>query len=132
MRKDIAENDQFPIEDVELFKAMEAGYVSDNEHKFFEEMKRKELYEFPVSTFDVLMSEEDNDDGLYIVKCYYSEYVVGISTSSGAAKLNFVPTSLKAALNVDLFPLLGRHETILDWLRKRDYKGVKYDYEWEE
>ena len=111
---------------------MKTQFISENEKQFFEKMILKEIYEYPVSTFDVIMSEEDNDDGLYIVKCYDSEYVIGKNDGNVAERLSFVPQSLKEALDIDLYPLIGVHKNLLHWLRARDYKGVNYDFEWEE
>lgn len=130
--KDEIENDQFPIKDKILFERMKSEARTANEKQFFERMYHKELHEFPVSTFDVILSENDNEDGLYIVKCYYSEYIIGICRQDRKARLESVPSSLQDALNEDLFPLLGLHTDLFEWLRKHDYSGVMYDYEWEE
>lgn len=77
MKTKIIENDQLPIVDQELFKRMKVESTSENERLFFEKMEQKELYEFPVSSFDVILSERDNSDGIFIVKCYYNEYLIG-------------------------------------------------------
>lgn len=126
------ENDQFPVKDKELFERMKAEARTANEKEFFERMCYKEQHEFPVSTFDVILSEDDNRDGLYFVKCYYSEYIVGINRPGKRMKLDYIPSSLQDALDVDLFPLLNLHLSLLEWFRKYDYRGVRYDYEWEE
>lgn len=95
-------------------------------------MKSKEQYEFPVTVFDTLLSEYDIEDGLYLVKCYFCEYLIGRNSHNLKAKLNFVPSCLKESLETDLFQLLGRHITLWEWLKSRDFKGVRYDYEWED
>lgn len=130
--KKFIENEQLPAEDKMLFEVMEQGKMTENEARFFKEMKHKELCEFPVTVFDTLLSEYDNEEGLYFVKCYYSEYLIGRNSPDFKAKLDFVPSCLKEALDADLFQLLNRHVSLLEWLRNRDFKGVRYDYEWEE
>lgn len=132
MERRIIENDELPAIDQELFKRMRTESTSENERLFFERMEGKELREFPVSSFDVILSEHDNSDGIYIVKCYYSEYLIGKRDADGDAKIDDVPSSLSEAFATDLFPLIKEHITLLEWLRKRDYHGLRYDYEWEE
>lgn len=132
MNKKLLENDQIPIEDKELFERMRLKSCSDNERVFFEKMEYKELYEYPISSFDVILSELDNDEGIYFVKCYTSEYLIGRKTKDFVKKLKNVPTSLNEALNEDLFVLLGEHFTLWEWLRMRDFANLNYGYEWEE
>lgn len=132
MNKKLLENDQIPIEDKELFERMRLKSCSDNERVFFEKMEYKELYEYPISSFDVILSELDNDEGIYFVKCYTSEYLIGRKTKDSVKKLKNVPTSLSEALNEDLFVLLGEHFTLWEWLRMRDFANLNYGYEWEE
>lgn len=132
MNKKLLENDQLPIEDKELFERMRLKSCSDNERVFFEKMEYKELYEYPISSFDVILSELDNDEGIHFVKCYTSEYLIGRKTKDFVKKLKNVPTSLNEALNEDLFVLLGEHFTLWEWLRMRDFANLNYGYEWEE
>lgn len=132
MNKKLLENDQIPIEDKELFERMRLKPCSDNERVFFEKMEYKELYEYPISSFDVILSELDNDEGIYFVKCYTSEYLIGRKTKDFVKKLKNVPTSLNEALNEDLFVLLGEYFTLWEWLRMRDFANLNYGYEWEE
>lgn len=132
MNNKLIENDQLPIEDKELFERMRHVSCSNNERVFFEKMEYKELYEFPISSFDVILSELDNDEGIYFVKCYTSEYLIGRKTKDFVKKLKSVPTSLNDALNEDLFILLGEHSTLWEWLRMRDFAALNYSYEWED
>lgn len=123
--------DQFPTEDKELYNKMRDQFVSEDEKEFFEQMLAKEIYDFPVSTFDVIMHEGDNEDGIYIEKHYHSEYKVAQVKDGKAKQISLYPESLSELLELDLFELLGNHLTVLDWLRKRNYSNVKYDYPWE-
>lgn len=116
--------------DRELFIKMKTDSITMNESIFFEKMEYKELYEYPISLFDVILSENDNEQGLYFVKCYCCEYLIGINNSTVMFELSCIPDSLSEALDTDLFPLLNKHITLLEWFRQRDYKGVNYNYEW--
>jgi len=129
---DLSYNEQLPVADKELYKSMKDKFVSDNERTFFENMIRKEIYDFPASSFDVIMHEKDNEDGLFIDKCYDSEYKVGRKTDGRTAVISVLPQSLSELLQLDLYEVLNKHISVLDWLRQRDYSGVRYDYPWEE
>ncbi len=126
------ECEQVPEIDRELFIKMKTDSITKNESIFFEKMEYKELYEYPISLFDVILSENDNEQGLYFVKCYCCEYLIGINNSTVMFELSCIPDSLSEALDTDLFPLLNKHITLLEWFRQRDYKGLNYNYEWEE
>lgn len=63
-------------ENEELLASMEGHYFSDNEKVFFEKIRYKMEYEDAPSN-DLIMFEEDNDDHIYIVRCYYDEFIVG-------------------------------------------------------
>lgn len=122
---------QFPAEDKELYETMRDRYVSEEEKEFFKEMLAKEIYDFPVSSFDVIMHEGDNEDGIYIEKHYHSEYKVAQVKDGKTHQISLYPESLSKLLKLDLFELLGTHITVLEWLRKRNYSNVRYDYPWE-
>ncbi len=122
---------QFPTEDKELYNIMRDQFVSEEEKIFFEQMLAKEIYDFPVSTFDVIMHEGDNEDGIYIEKHYHSEYKVAQVKDGKTKQISLYPESLSGLLKLDMFELLGEHITVLEWLRKRNYLNVRYDYPWE-
>lgn len=132
MSKKELENNQLPVADKKLFDRMKLESCSNNERMFFEKMEYKELYEYPISSFDVILSELDNDAGIYFVKCYASEYLIGKKTKDYVIKLKDVPESLNDALNEDLFVLLGLHVTLWEWLKQRDFTAMNYNYDWEE
>ena len=132
MNKKLLENYQLPIEDKELFERMRHESCSDNERIFFQKMEYKELYEYPISSFDVILSEFDNEEGIYFVKGYTSKYLIGKKTNDFVIKLRSVSTSLNEALNEDLFIILGEHTTLWEWFRTRDFANLNYSFEWEE
>ena len=122
---------QFPAEDKELYEKMQGQFASEEEKEFFEKILAKEIYDFPVSTFDVIMDEGDNEDGIYIEKHYHSEYKVAQVKDGKTRQISLYPESLSDLLKLDMFELLGQHITVFDWLRKRNYSNVRYDYPWE-
>ena len=128
---DFSHYNQFPTDDKELYYYMQGQYVSEEEKDFFEQMLLKEIYDFPVSTFDVIMHEDDNEDGIYIEKHYHSEYKVAQVKDGKTKQISLYPESLSGLLKLDLYELLGVHITVLEWLRKRNYSKVRYDYPWE-
>ena len=115
-------------EDEELFTSMEGKYKSLNEKVFFEKMKFKMEYEIAPSN-DLIMFEEDNDDHIYIVRCVYEEIIVGHGLK-GSYDEEFHVMTLNEALNANLKQLgfLNRDVTLLEWLRERDYEGIRYNH----
>lgn len=63
-------------EDEQVFKRMENNYISLSEKIFFEMLQYKMKYELAPSN-DLLMSETDNSDLIYIVRVDYDEFIVG-------------------------------------------------------
>lgn len=121
------ENKLWP-EDYDLFAAMEGHYVSENEKTFFEKMRYKMEYEISLSN-DLILSEVDNDDLIYIVRCIYDEIIVGHGTY-GHYDPEYHVMNLSEALSANLKELgyLDRDITLHEWLRERDYEGVMYDH----
>lgn len=62
-------------EDKKLFDSMIGHYQSENEREFFEKQRYKQEYVM-TSSNDLLLHEDNNQDGIYIVRCWYEEYVV--------------------------------------------------------
>lgn len=100
---------------------------SESEREFFEKLRHKVLYETAASN-DVLMNEQDNDDGLFILRVGTDDIMIGKNLS--AAEEKTVPSEFAgifSALEQDLFEYVGVHITLLQWLRQRDYQGIRYD-----
>jgi len=114
--------------DEKLFAALEGQYQSNNEAVFFRNVKFKQEYELALSN-DLLLSELENDDHVYLVRVEYDEYIVGVGLDD-THEIHVM--NLSEALAVDLATLgLNRHVTLLEWLRARDYEGVKYDHNYD-
>ena len=115
-------------EDYKLFDNMEGHYISENEKSFFEKMKFKMENEIAPSN-DLIMFEEDNDEHIYIVRCIYDEFIVGHGTKSHYDEEYHV-MNLSEALSANLKTLgfIDRDITLLEWLRERDYEGIRYNH----
>ena len=115
-------------EDIALFRRMEGNYQSEREREFFEKLKYKEENVLTVSN-DLLMSEYDNEDKIYIVREEYSEFVVG--REDVVDEQHYMNLSEALAANLREIGLLDRDITLFQWLRERDYKGVMYDHNYD-
>lgn len=115
-------------EDITLFKDMEGKYVSNEEKEFFERMKFK-IESEPAPANDLIMSNLNNDDGIYIVRCYDYEFRIGCHIGE-EYKEEFYAMDFHDALNVNLREsgLIDENLSLLEWLRKRNYKGVEYNH----
>lgn len=115
--------------DEQLFTSLEGKYQSENEAAFFRNMRFKQESEVTLSN-DVILSETENDDEIYLVRVEYDEYLVGkgINETNEAHLMN-----LSEALSLDLRSVgLGRAITLLDWLKERDYVGVRYNHNYDD
>ena len=62
-------------QDIELFEKMKGNYVSENEANFFKNIEYKQQYEI-TSLNDLLISEYENPDEIYLVRLCYEEYIL--------------------------------------------------------
>lgn len=116
-----------PKEDDILFRSMKGHYVSSNEENFFKHLQYKEEYEI-TGLNDLLVSEYENEDEIYLVRMYYEEYLVGQGIGSDGAREEHVMTLSEAlAINLKNAGLLNQNLTLLEWLRERDYMCVNYN-----
>jgi hypothetical protein len=113
--------------DAKLFASMKGNYQSKNEENFFMNMQYKEEYQ-ATALNDLLVSEYENQDEIYIVRMYNEEYIVGQGIGTDGVNEEHV-MCLFEALNLNLKELgfLDRDVTLLDWLRECDYSVVNYE-----
>lgn len=78
-------------EDKKLFESMKGHYQFVNEENFFKNMQFKQEYEC-TSLNDLIVSEYENEDEIYIVREHNEEYVVGHGI--GTEKVWFTHQSL--------------------------------------
>lgn len=113
--------------DKKLFARMKENYCSINEENFFKNMQYKEEYEASALN-DLLVSEYENKDEIYVVRMCNEEYVVGQGIGTDGAREEHV-MSLSGALSLNLKKLgfIEENLTLWEWLRRNDYKVVNYE-----
>lgn len=117
-------NELWPV-DRELFAAMKTDSTTPEEFNFFQNMRFKEEHESTLSN-DMVLSENDNIERIYIVREVYDEYVVGCADHP---ECEVHVMNLSEALNVNLLTIgvkTQKDETIGEWLRSINYKGISY------
>ncbi len=113
--------------DEKLFSSMKGNYMSKNEENFFKNIQYKEEYECTALN-DLLVSEYENADEIYVVRQVYEEYVVGQGIGSNGIKEEHVMCLSDAlALNLKGLGFIDRNLTLWEWLREYDYSVVNYE-----
>lgn len=123
----VIENELWP-EDEACLSAMEQNPVSENEREFFRMLRQKMQSELAPCR-ELLFSEKDNDDELYLLRDQYDEFILG-SAKNGERWNNQHVMRLSDALSLNLRELgyLDRDLNLLEWLRERDYRGVMFNH----
>lgn len=111
-------------EDIALFRRMKGNYQSEHEREFFETLKYREENVLSVC-FDWLILEPENEDRLYLIRCEYSEYLLG--KEGNFEEQHYMNLAETLSANLKDLGLLDRDITLFQWLRERDYKGIRYD-----
>lgn len=117
-------NNELTMEDRQLFRRMTVECRTENERLFFERMRHKQEHEI-TATIDIILHERDNSDKLFIVRYWFDEYAIG--REDLPREYHFMSLSEALAANVKQLALLDEDITLFEWLRRRDYAGVKYD-----
>jgi len=113
--------------DYELFASMRDNSLTPNEANFFKNMRFKEEYE-PTALNDLLVSEYENPDEIYLVRVEYDEYLVGHGIGTdGAEEVHVMNLSEALAVNFKTEGFLDRDITLWQWLREKDYAIVNYE-----
>lgn len=112
-------------EDKNLFASKIKESRTHEEFNFYNNMKFKEECE-PTLSNDLILSEQDNALGIYIVRLNYDEYLIGQISNRND---EIYAKNLSEALNVKLSDLGIRNceMTIGQWLQSVNYRGVKYN-----
>lgn len=114
-------------EDASLFTAMKGNWLTANEENFFKNMQYKQEYE-PTALNDLIVSEYENDDEIYVVRMYNEEYAVGHGIGTdGAYEEHAMCLSEALALNLKSLGYIERNLTLWEWLRECDYNVVNYE-----
>lgn len=120
------ENDDMPQEDTEFFNKKLNEPLTDVARNFFEQMRKKEEGEF-AGAADLILSEFDNPDEIYIVRYYYTEYRIGRGKVGNRRTKAIYVDLFVDAYNSDLFELLDYHISLGEWLEKNDYQGLNFN-----
>lgn len=117
--------------DSKFFENLGDAFASTAEKDFFEKMKYKIEYE-PAMANDLIMSEHDNEDGIYIVRCYDYEFIIGCHVGDLFKEEQYAMNFSSAlATNLKDCGFIEDNLTLLEWLRKRDFEGVQYDHNYD-
>lgn len=101
--------------------------VSENERIFYETMYYKVQHE-TANSHEILMMYDENDEEIYILRVGMDEIMVGHNKTVPGRNFDEIELAgVCFAMTYDLYELLGYHITLREWLRKRDYKGIRYD-----
>lgn len=117
------ENDQISQREVDFIDKCIADAQTNEECYFLERIKAKEMGEFAPSA-DLLVSERDNADQLFLVRYYFTEYKIDSMSARRGSSIYSI--SFEDLMNEDLCPLLCRHMTVLEWLREQKFACVGY------
>ncbi len=115
------------VDTPEEFEEALINPFSTEEKDFLEQMRYKISKEIAASN-EVLLRDDENEDGIYLLRVGNDDFIVGrITTDSSYLKHPNEIAGLFGFLEFDLYPYLHRHISIKEWLRKRNYKGIRYD-----
>jgi hypothetical protein len=123
------ENELWP-NDTALFQRMSQRYNSENEKRFFETLKQKMQSEnapWP----EVLISEYDNDEKIYLLRQTYDEFMLGRGCNRQEWQTSEIHTSSLAEtlqVNMKEANLADKDITFLQWLEECDFSCLKYDH----
>lgn len=118
---------ELPYEDRMLFSSMAGKYHSANEENFFKNMQYKQEYQ-PTALNDLIVSEYENEDEIYVVRMYNDEYIVGQGINTdGANEEHFMCLSDALAFRLSVLGFADKNITLWDWLRRCDYNVVNYE-----
>lgn len=116
-------------DDKKLFDYMATHYQTANEKEFFERQRYKQENVLTVAN-DLVLSECNNEDGIYIVRCEFEEYIIGQVNVVEEQHVMCLSEALE--LNLKECGYLDKNMTLLQWLRERDYAGVEYNHNYDE
>lgn len=90
-------------------------------------MKYKQEYEVTALN-NLIVSEYENEDEIYVVRECYEEYVVGRGIGTdGTFEKHVMTLSEALAINLKDIGLIDGDITLFAWLRQCDYKYVNYN-----
>ncbi|MDO4497716.1 MAG: hypothetical protein Q4B58_07820 [Bacteroidales bacterium] len=113
------------LEDSSFLKTLIIGCTTANEFKFIKTITHKMMNE-PANSNELLISERENDDCLYLERHYDYEFVIGRHVGDFYYE-EVHGMSLRDTLNTNLSIFGLKKQTLLEWLRANDYNCIRYD-----
>ncbi len=124
----LQEKHAIPAADKELFERMSQSYQSDKERWFFESVKHLEQWDCSVA-HDIILSQSDNEDNIFIVRVNCNEYIFGCDDLNDHRVYEHAMTLSEAlSSNLKALTIIDDDISLLGWLRARDYRGVRFDH----
>lgn len=115
-------------EDAEFFAKNEHNYSSAEEEEFFERMYVKIQTELAPCK-ELVLSENQNSDEIYILRDQYCEFIIGQGTGKARKDEMHTMSFVEAmTLNLKQQGFMNKDITLQEWLRLRNYEGVMYDH----
>ncbi len=123
----LIENELWEEDDC-LFKELDNNYISENEKVFFETLREKMLTELAPCK-ELLISEQNNADQVYLIREQYDEFILGQGIGVNR-KTEVHKMKLYDILHVNMKEngYLSDNIMFWDWLRRIDYVGVMYNH----
>lgn len=112
--------------DTKLFESMKNNYQSVNEKAFYSYLHNVEQWDFSMAG-ELLLHECDNEDYLYIMRVGFDEYEVGQVKPDSSESQHVQGLAVALALNLKNCGFLGESISLSEWLKRRDYRGIRYD-----
>lgn len=115
---------KLPEDDQRLLANLDTFCISEKEREFIEQMLEIEQHWLTEVGAPIIL-ENENEDHLYIVHYYSTEYEIGNDDQSGV--YGAFSLSELLGLYLDEQGIIDKHITVLEWLRLRNYENVTYD-----
>ncbi len=117
-----------PLADKDLFGKMSTEYQSDKEKWFFENIKNLEEWDCSLA-HDIILSQNDNEDNIFIVRVNCNEYIFGCDDLKDHKVYEHVMTLSEAlSSNLKTLGVIEADVTLFEWLRANDYNGVSFEH----
>lgn len=99
--------------------------------EFLSKIEYKMQYE-PAPANDLLLSEYDNNEGIYLVRCYDHEFILGCHVGEKYEEEFYAMTFSEAMkTNLKTCKFINDDVTMIEWLTNRDFKGMRYNHNYD-
>lgn len=129
IRRNVTFDNPLWEEDLRLFERMAKESTSEQEREFFDVQHYKQVNNFTCAN-DLVMSELNNPDHLYVARVNSDEYIIGVDGKDN--EVHTMNLSEALATNLKEAGLIDRDITLLDWFRALNYQGVEYEHNFDD